>query len=89
MEILVSRSSMPWVSLWTLSAYGRKFYLGQDVKFCDRVLNIAPRDLVKQIGSNHIYRKTINLRLARFICNELNINRSTVKQLDAWQLAAD
>jgi hypothetical protein len=89
MEILVSRSSMPWVSLWTLSAYGRKFYLGQDVKFCDRVLNIAPRDLVKQIGSNHIYRKKINLRLARFICKELNINRSTVKQIHAWQIAAD
>jgi len=36
-----------------------------------------------------IYRKTINLKLARFICNELNINRSTVKQLNSWQLAAD
>ncbi len=89
MEIIVAKSSMPWCSIWTLSVYGRKFYLGQDIKFCHRVLGIAPGMVVKFIGSNHIYKKAINKKLARFICNELNITRSTVKQFEPWSLAAD
>lgn len=89
MEIIVARSSMPWCSIWTLNVYGRKFYLGQDVKFCNRVLGIGPGMVVKFIGSNHIYKKSINRKLARFICNELNITRSTVKQFEPWALAAD
>lgn len=89
MKILIANSSLPGSCIWTLDVYGRKFYLGQDIKFCHRVLGIAPGMVVKFIGSNHIYKKVINKRLARFICNELNITRSTVKQFEPWALAAD
>jgi hypothetical protein len=89
MQIIVARSSMPWCRIWTLSVYGRKFYLGQDVKFCHRVLNIEPRDVVNIIGGNDLTKKRINANLARFICFTLDINRSTVKNLSSWSLAAD
>lgn len=89
MQIILARSSMPWLSIWTLSVYGRKFYLGQDVKFCHRCLGMAPGDVVKIIGGNDLTKKRINTNLARLICNSLDLNRSNVKQLSSWSLAAD
>jgi len=89
MEIIVAKSSMPWCRIWTLNVYGRKFYLGQDVKFCHRVLGMGPGDVVNIIGGNDLTKKRINANLARFICFTLDINRSTVKNLSSWSLAAD
>lgn len=89
MEVITTKSSIPWVTLWTLNVYGRKFYLGQDVKFCHRILNMDPGYVVKQIGSNDIRKKTVNERLAKLICNELGIDRKTVMQFEPWALAAD
>lgn len=89
MEVITTKSSIPWVTLWTLNVYGRKFYLGQDVKFCHRVLGMGPGDVVNIIGSNDLTKKRINANLARFICYTLDINRSNVKQFEPWALAAD
>ena len=73
---------------WTLKAYGKSFYLGQDVKFCSRVLGCEPSYIVKQIGSNDLSKETTKKKLAKFIVDSLNLNRSNVKNLEPWQLSA-
>lgn len=73
---------------WTLVVYGRRFYLGQDVKFCRRVLGMEPRDVVERIRTDRIYTKTAKTRIARLIVDTLNITRSNVKSIEPWGLCA-
>ena len=74
---------------WTLKVYGKSFYLGQDFKFCSRVLNCEPSCIVKQIGSNDLSKETTKKKLAKFIVDSLNLNRSNIKNIDPWQLSAE
>lgn len=74
---------------WTLKAYGKSFYLGQDVKFCHRILGCEPSYIVKQIGSNDLSKEATKKKLARFILDSLNLNRTNIKNLDPWQLSAE
>jgi hypothetical protein len=74
---------------WTLKAYGKSFYLGQDVKFCTRVLGCEPSYIAQQIGSNDLSKEATKKKLAKFIIDNLNLNRSNIKNLDPWQLCAE
>lgn len=74
---------------WTLNAYGRQFYLGQDVKFCSRVLGVEPRDIVFEIGSNDLTEDSTRRKLARYIMNHLDINSKNIKNLQPWALCAE
>lgn len=74
---------------WTLNAFGRQFYLGQDVKFCSRVLGLQPRDIVAKIGSNDLSEDSTRERLARFIMHHLNLNSKNIKNLQPWSLCAE
>lgn len=74
---------------WTLKAYGKSFYLGQDIKFCHRVLGCEPSYIVKQIGSNDLSKETTKKKLAKFILNSLNLNKTNIKNLDPWQICAE
>jgi hypothetical protein len=74
---------------WTLNAYGRKFYLGQDVKFCSRVLGVEPRDIVSEIGSNDLREDSTRRKLARYILNQLDITSKNIKNLQPWSLCAE
>ena len=40
----------------------KNFYLGQDVKFCSRVLGLTPREIVHEIGTGD-FRNEENLKL--------------------------
>lgn len=71
---------------WTLHAFGRSFYLGQDVKFCQRVLGMEPSYVVQQIGSNDLRNEETKQRLAEFICDELNLNEESVNEVEDWGL---
>jgi hypothetical protein len=73
MTISVTTGGYGFSHDWTLNAYGKNFYLGQDVKFCARVLGMNPSN-----------RKAI----ARTICRELGITRSNVKSIEPWSLCA-
>ena len=86
MRVIITRGSYGFGHEWTLEAYGKQYYLGQDVKFCSRVLGLAPSTIVSEIGSGEIETPTVNKRLARFICSELGITRST--KLEPWALCA-
>lgn len=79
---------------WSLEVEGesfaRSFYLGQDVKFCYRVLGLSPRDVVECIGTGDIAEgKAGNKKLAKFIIKTLGLTQSKLKELDAWSLSAE
>ena len=86
MKVIITRGSYGFGHDWTLEAYGRRYYLGQDVKFCTRVLGMEPRQIVSVIGSPNIDQKSVNNKLARFICDTLGVTRST--KLNTWDLCA-
>jgi len=86
MKVIITRGSYGFGHEWTLEAYGKQYYLGQDVKFCSRVLEMEPSYIVKQIGSPEIEMPAVNNKLAKFICNELGITRKT--NINAWDLCA-
>jgi len=86
MKVIITRGSYGFGHEWTLEAYGKQYYLGQDVKFCSRVLEMEPSYIVKQIGSPEIEMPAVNNKLAKFICNELGVTRKT--NINAWDLCA-
>lgn len=88
MTIQVTTGSYGFGHEWTLNAYGRNFYLGQDVKFCSRVLGMSPSYLVREIGTNRFDTEAGRKKLAKYICSTLGINRRTIKQYQPWSLCA-
>ena len=86
MKVTITRGAYGFGHDWTLEVYGKQYYLGQDVKFCSRVLGMEPRYIVEQIGSPEIEVPAVNKRLAQFIVNELGITRKT--SINAWDLCA-
>jgi hypothetical protein len=64
------------------------YYLGQDVKFCNRVLGMSPSYIVEQIGSSDIEKPIVNKRLAMFIINQLELTPKKLKSLNKWDLCA-
>lgn len=91
MNIIIS-SNYGFDHNWTLiikskSRY-KSFYLGQDVKFCHRVLGMSPRDIVQQIGSANIQDEKVNRKLARFIVKQLGGTKAIIN-LQPWELCAE
>lgn len=89
MTIEVSRDSYGFGHTWTLKAFGKSFYLGQDTKFCYRILRMEPRAVVNEIGSGDMSLEKTRKNLAKFIVDHLGINRSNVKTLNAWDICAE
>ena len=79
-----------WTLVLTTPKIQREFYLGQDVKFCSRVLGADPSYIVKQIGTAVIdYGTTGNKRLAKYICKQLKVNGHSMKKLEPLSLCAE
>ena len=88
MKVIITRGAYGFGHEWTLVAYGHNFFLGQDVKFCSRVLGMSPIEIVGRIGSPQIEEDDINKRLAQLICDELGVTKSNVKDIERWSLCA-
>ena len=86
MRVLITRGAYGFGHDWTLDAFDKKYYLGQDVKFCSRVLGVEPRDIVAHLGSAEIEEPKVNTKLAKFICKRLGITKKT--NINAWDLCA-
>jgi len=71
---------------WTLHVFGKSFYLGQDVKFCQRVLGMDPSYVVEQIGSNDLRKEETRNKLGEFIYDTLNLNEELINNMDEWEL---
>lgn len=67
----------------------KSFFLGQDVKFCSRILGMSPQYIVEQIGSREITEPKVNTRLANFILDSLNLNKKQLFNLEPWALSAE
>jgi hypothetical protein len=68
----------------------KSFYLGQDVKFCNRVLGMEPSYVIRQIGTREIDNGTKgNKKLAKFICQQLEINGRNIDKIESWGLCAE
>jgi hypothetical protein len=68
----------------------KSFYLGQDVKFCNRVLGMEPSYVIRQIGTREIDNGTKgNKKLAKFICQQLEINGRNIDKIESWSLCAE
>ena len=64
----------------------KNFYLGQDVKFCSRVLGLTPREIVNEIGTGD-FTKEENLKLlGNFISEQLGLVDQQVDELESWEL---
>ena len=89
MKVIITRGDYGFSHNWTLEYNKKQFYLGQDVKFCNRVLGIGPRVIIEAIGTDEIDNDTIgNKKLARFIVKELGLTKSNTKDLNTWELCA-
>ena len=78
---------------WTLEVTTNEgiktFYLGQDVKFCKRVLGVEPSYIVQQIGSGDLTEPKVNSRLANFIIKSLGLSSKQLNELRSWDLLAE
>lgn len=89
MKVIITQGDYGFGRNWTLEYNKKQFYLGQDVKFCQRVLGFSPASIVKAIGTAEIDNETIgNKKLARFIVKELGLTKSNTKDLNTWELCA-
>jgi len=87
MKVLIS-SSYGFDHNWTLCVDKKEFYLGQDVKFCSRVLGMSPSYVVQQIGSGELEDPKVNMRLAKFILKSLGLNKKKLLTMSTWELCA-
>ena len=93
-NIIINSGSYGFGCTWTLTLTKqdgtyKAFYLGQDVKFCRRVLGMEPRYLVKQIGSNNLTKEATKIKLANFIIGYLGITKNELFTKEAWALCAE
>jgi len=79
-----------WTLVVSTAKKTKSFYLGQDVKFCSRVLQMDTSYVVQQIGTREIDNGTPgNKKLAKFICKELNLNGRNIDKIQPWGLCAE
>jgi hypothetical protein len=78
-----------WILVCETPKQKRAFYLGQDVKFCNRVLGMSPSYVVNQIGTNRLDTIQGNIKLAKFICKQLGINGKNMHKLQDWSICAE
>lgn len=71
---------------WTLVTRYGNFYLGQDAKFCSRVLGMRGSDVAQAIGSNDLRNDTTRRKLAAFILQSLGLDESTLQDVQPWEL---
>lgn len=87
MIVKVESGSYGFYHTWTLEVYGKQYYLGQDVKFCSRVLGMTPSEVVYAIGTNRLDTDKGAKALARFIVKELEITKSS--KIQPWELCSE
>lgn len=95
-RVEISRGSYGFGHEWTLVVESKSktnsFFLGQDVKFCSRVLGMSPSYIVQQIGSGEIMDERVNKRLAKFILDvfkERGLTGRKLMSMDPWEICAE
>ena len=86
--IVVTQGAYGFGHEWTLKAFGKSFFLGQDVKFCSRILGLSPREVVQEVGTNRFDTEEGLTKLADFIVDKLELTEEAAKGLETWELCA-
>jgi len=77
-----------WTLVLTKDKLEKKFFLGQDAKFCSRVLGMQPREVIDAIGSDELFKDEVKIKLAEFIVEQLELTEE-VFNLESWELACE
>ena len=80
--------SRNWSLVLSTPKVTKTFFLGQDVKFCHRVLGMSPSDVVEAIGTNEIDSDHGRSELAALIVDRLGLNGRNFKSIEPWALCA-
>ena len=75
-----------WNLIVTTQNSSKSFYLGQDVKFCKRVLGMEPSYVVQQIGDNDLRNEDTQKKLGDFIIDTLGLTEVEIDTLQPWEL---
>jgi len=75
-----------WFLIVTLKEKTKSFFLGQDVKFCRRVLGMEPIEVVRVIGSNDLCQPETLRSLGEFIVEHLDLDEEKIENLEQWEL---
>jgi hypothetical protein len=78
---------------WTLVVEARKrsssFYLGQDVKFCNRVLGMSPRQVINETKIKDLRTQENLNSLAKWIAKQIGVNGNNHSKFNAWDFCAE
>jgi hypothetical protein len=75
-----------WQLVLTKGKLEKKFFLGQDAKFCSRVLGMSTSEVVDAIGSSDLYKDEVKIKLANFIVKHLELTEEAFN-LQSWELS--
>jgi len=75
-----------WTLLVTTHNSSKSFYLGQDVKFCRRVLGMEPRDIINEVGDNDLRKVETQKKFGDFILQTLGLTEDEIDTLQPWEL---
>jgi hypothetical protein len=64
----------------------KSFYLGQDSKFCTRVLGLSPREVINEIGTDDLRTEENRNLLGQFIVDHLGLDEEKLESLSPWEL---
>ena len=67
----------------------KTFMLGQDVKFCSRVLGCSYDDLLNHLNIKKIETDREKKKVGNFIFRELELNSKIIKELNPWSLSCE
>jgi hypothetical protein len=77
-----------WVLVVTKDKLSKEFFLGQDAKFCSRVLGMSPKYIVEQIGDNDLGNEETLNKLGEFIVEQLELTEENIFNLESWELCS-
>jgi len=81
-----------WTLVVDFKSFGvvsrKRFFLGQDSKFCSRVLGVNPRQIQNVIGTNDLSVHSNRVKLANYIYRSLELNHKKVRTLEVWEICA-
>lgn len=79
-----------WTLVCSVGDKQFRFYLGQDVKFCERSLGMSCAAVAEAIGTREIDEGTPgNELLANHIVEHLNLQEEDLPKLDTWSFSAE
>jgi len=78
-----------WTLVQKVNGETRSWHLGQDVKFCSRVLGMETGYVARCIGDNDLRNPRTRRRLASFILAQLNMTSRDLRNTAPWQLCAE